>query len=191
MDYKDYNDYELIYMVRENDEDNCDILFNKYYGIVKKIASKYFSYIKGRGADFDDLIQEGYIGFNSAINSFRENLDCSFYTFTCLCIERQIKTFCRGLGVCKNEILNQALMTDYDSISESYPSTERIDDDSFSESKFIYYKNLLSYKNSLVFELRYNGFTYKEISCLLDISVNTVDSRLCKIRKILNQYIKT
>lgn len=185
MDYKNINDYELIYMVRENDEDNNNFLFNKYYHVIKKIASKYFVYAKQRGVEFDDLVQEGYIGFNSAISSFKESMNCTFYTFSCLCIERQIKTYCRSLGVFKNELLNQALMGDYDKIVGNYPSFVSVDNDLFSEEVFLYYKNLFSLKNSSVFELRYNGFSYQEISQLLDISVNTVDSRLCRIRKIL------
>ena len=37
MDYKDYNDYELIYMVRENDDSSYDILFQKYIPIIKRM----------------------------------------------------------------------------------------------------------------------------------------------------------
>ena len=177
-------------MVRENDEDNNNFLFKKYYYLIKKIASKYFLYAKEKGVEFEDLVQEGYIGFNGAISSFKENMDCTFYTFACLCVERQIKTFCKSIGVYKNEILNQALLADYDKVMENYPSFISIEDDFFTEEIFSYYKNLFSLKNSTVFELRYNGFSYQEISKLLDVSVNTVDSRLCRIRKILRNELK-
>ena len=53
------------------------------------------------------------------------------------------------------------------------------------EEKFIMYKNSFKFLDSNIFELRYNGFSYKEISQLLDISFSCVDSRLCKIRKSL------
>lgn len=191
MDYKCVNDYELIYMIRENDEDTSDFLFNKYSSIIKKISSKYFLYAKDRGVEFDDLIQEGYVGLSSAVNSFKDNMDSTFYTFACLCIERQIKTYCKRVGSNKQEVLNQALSRDYDNLVQIYSSNySSFDNEIISRDSFISYKNLFSLKHSTVFELRYNGFSYQEISELLDIPINTVDSRLCKIRKVLRQAQK-
>jgi len=191
MDYKCVNDYELIYMIRENDEDTSDFLFNKYSSIIKKISSKYVLYAKDRGVEFDDLIQEGYVGLSSAVNSFKDNMDSTFYTFACLCIERQIKTYCKRVGSNKQEVLNQALSRDYDNLVQIYsPNYSSFDNEIISKDSFISYKNLFSLKHSTVFELRYNGFSYQEISELLDIPINTVDSRLCKIRKVLRQAQK-
>lgn len=191
MDYKHANDYELIYMIRENDEDINEFLYSKYSSVVKKISSKYYLYARDRGVEFDDLVQEGYIGLSSAINSFKENMDSTFYTFACLCIERQIRTFCKKVGSNKQEILNQALSRDYDNLVQIYSSSYLSFDKEFmSKESFVSYKNLFSLKHSTVFELRYNGFSYQEISELLDIPINTVDSRLCKIRKVLKQTQK-
>ena len=54
--YRDLNDYELIYMVEEND-DARELLFDKYKPIVKKMASKYKMEASKVGLDIDDLIQ--------------------------------------------------------------------------------------------------------------------------------------
>lgn len=105
MDYKDLNDYEVVYMVKENDDDAREIIFNKYIPIVKKIASNYLAYAKLARIEYDDLVQEGLIALNVAIN-------------------------------------------------------------------------------------RYNGFSYKEISSLLDIPITIIDGRLYKIRKTLQNKIK-
>ena len=43
MNYKKYNDYELIYMIRENDNDSYDILYNKYLPVMKSIAFNYYN----------------------------------------------------------------------------------------------------------------------------------------------------
>ena len=51
-------------------------------------------------------------------------------------------------------------------------------------------KYLFNIKDSAVLELRYNGFSYNEISSLLDIPLSTVDGRLYKIRKYLQSYYK-
>ena len=47
----------------------------------------------------------------------------------------------------------------------------------------------LSFEDSCIFELRYNGFSYKEISELLDIPVSTIDGRLSKIRVKLKEIL--
>ena len=39
-----------------------------------------------------------------------------------------------------------------------------------------------------LFELRYNGFNYREIGILLDIPRSTVDFRFRKIRKYISQF---
>ena len=42
MNYKNYNDYELIYSVREKDDFAFDIIFEKYQPIIKKFATDFF-----------------------------------------------------------------------------------------------------------------------------------------------------
>ena len=58
MDYKNINDYELIYMIRENDSDK-NIVFNKYKPLVESIAKECYKKTN-KSIDLDDLIQEGY-----------------------------------------------------------------------------------------------------------------------------------
>ena len=40
MNYKNINDYEVLYMIRENSDDARDLIFQKYSPIIKKIANK-------------------------------------------------------------------------------------------------------------------------------------------------------
>ena len=40
MKYKDINDYYLVDMVCENNDDYCNVLFNKYQPVIKKIVYK-------------------------------------------------------------------------------------------------------------------------------------------------------
>lgn len=188
MDYKNYNDYELLYMVKENNDFMCDIIFNKYKNIIKRIAYNYFNSYRSNGIEYDDLIQEGYLGLNSAIYSFKEKENCSFYTFAIICIERQIKTYCKKISASKHEVLNNALSLDDDNNYFVPYTFDNVFNNILSKDDFIHYKNILSFKNSVVFELRYNGFSYKEISLLLDIPINTVDSRLCKVRNIIKTF---
>ena len=52
----------------------------------------------------------------------------------------------------------------------------------------IEFKNSLKFLDAQIFELRYNGFSYKDIASLLEIEEKKVDNILFKIRKKLEKY---
>ena len=79
--YKEYNDFELLYLTCSEDEEAYDILYNKYKPIVEIKAKKYLRYGQGKGLDINDLIQEGMIGFSEAIRDFKTQKDVKFSTF--------------------------------------------------------------------------------------------------------------
>lgn len=51
MDYKQVNDYEVIYMIKENDEEARNLLIRKYKPIINKISNKYISSVKPFGVN--------------------------------------------------------------------------------------------------------------------------------------------
>lgn len=195
MDYKNINDYEVLYMIKEKDDYAQDMMYKKYRPIIKSIAKKYANFAKNKGADYEDLIQEGYIGLSNAISSYRENCNSLFYTYASLCIERQICLFCRSAASKRNEVLSTALFDDeiYNrEVSTDFSTNPELSlSYKISKEEFILYKNHFDIPNSCILELRYNGFSYQEIAKLLDMKVSTVDGRLCKIRKTLQRLNKS
>ncbi len=191
MEYKDVNDFEVLYMIKEKDDYYQELMYKKYSPIIKNIASKYLNCVKNRGADYDDLVQEGYIGLSNAINTYRDE-ESLFYTYATICVERQINRFCRSLSTKKQEVLNNALSDDMLLFmkvdSYDFGNPEAFSLYNFTKEEFIRIKNKFDIEYSSVFELRYNGFSYKEISRLLDITVSTVDGRLSKIRRYLHNF---
>lgn len=193
MDYKQINDYEVLYLIKEQDDSAFDLLLNKYLPIIKSIARRYFAFAKNRGAEYDDLLQEGYLGLNNAICSYREDGNSLFYSYASLCIERQINIFCRGLSSKKHEILSMALGEDnyiFDIATSQELNPEQIFLDSLLTQTFSSYNYSLELENSCIFELRFNGFSYQEISELLDLPITTIDGRLCKMRRNFRQKQK-
>jgi len=75
---KRYNDYELLYMVKEN---HCsialDILLKKYQNFIYKKIHSFFFYEKY----YDDYFQEGVICLLKAINSFEEKYNKTFMRY--------------------------------------------------------------------------------------------------------------
>ena len=79
---------------------------------------------------------------------------------------------------------------DMQSSKYQYSNPEEVNLEQLNYKEFTRCKNYFDIDKSSVFELRYNGFTYKEISKLLDISISTVDGRLSKIRQTLHRLWK-
>ena len=184
MKYK-INDNELLYLIKENDEYSMKLLFYKYHPIVYKICTAYFVKLKKYGIEFNDLIQEGNYALYKASCTYNSYSNVKFYTYFCNCIRNHLNSYSRNLSVKKYYILNNSCSLEEINYNNYYCDNNYI----FDKDYFIDIKNIFSFKNSIVFELRYNGFNYKEIAKLLDIPLSTVDGRLCKIRNTLRLYL--
>ena len=169
MNYKNYNDYELIYMVRENDESSYGVLFQKYKPLIHQIAYKYYKDYSHYGYDLDDFIQEAYVAFQGSIKIFDEKKDILFYTFATMCMERKLLTFCRRITYDKKNISN----TYYVPLEDvSLFDSHLMEDEVFQQD--LIHKVLdtvyeFDFPFICVFELRFNNFTYPEIEKLLGI----------------------
>ena len=200
--YKEYNDYELIYLVREGNESATEILYKKYKPVIELKARKYFKVYNNKGLDYNDLIQEGTIGFSEALRDFDCNKNVKLATFASLCIERQISSAVARAGRMKYKLLNESISLDYvdeegerslmDFIAEETendPLEYFIDMESAKEV----YKNIcekLTDFERQVLELKINNFNYKEIATILDKPSKSIDNALQriknKVRKIKN-----
>lgn len=191
MNYKKYNDYELIYSVRENDEQSYDCLFNKYVPLMKKIAYKYYSNYKDYGYELEDFQQEAYISFCSAIHSYNDEKNSLFYTFVTLCINRALMTFCRKIS-CEKKNINNNYFVNIDDNQFIYEDSniEKYLEETINNDCIKHFYLNLNFDDSCVMELRYNGFSYKEISILLDIPLRKVQFIGRKLKKIVNSKNK-
>lgn len=186
MKYSDYNDYELIYLVRENDNSSYDILFNKYMPIMKRLAYEYYKNFNSFGYDLDDFVQEAYLSFYKSLDVYDPDKDCLFYTFVVMCINRGLTTFCKRISCCKKNISNSFLV-DIDLVEVC---GDVLDGSYLSLNEFIKKIWDVVYNYDIlyisVFELRFNGFTFKEIGELLDIPLKKAQF----IYRKVNNYIR-
>ena len=58
--YRDLNDYEIMYLVEEENDDARELLFEKYKPIIYRLAISYQKEAKQYGLELEDLIQEEY-----------------------------------------------------------------------------------------------------------------------------------
>ncbi len=195
MEYKDLNDYEILYLVEENNEDAVSTLYEKYRPVIERYAYQYYMRFKNRGVSYDDFVQEAYIGFYSSITKFDKNRAVLFYTFACICIQSRLYNYSRKFLTYKKDA--SCYVYSYDDEIESLDLSyfevledprdnpvELLDQDSLF-CFLISFKHELSFKQSCIFELRVNGFSYQEIAQLLSVSRRTVGSLLARVRQKL------
>ena len=197
--YENNNDYELLYLIEEENEDAKDMFYEKYKPLVEMKAKKYYSNIQNAGYDLNDLIQEGMIGLSKAIKDYSENKNVKFYTFANVCIERQMLSFIRDVNRNKHQVLNTSVSIDASNIKTGLTLLDLLNNDSAlnPEEEFILmeeqeelkekiHKNLTD-KQKDVFDLRLEGFTYQEIAMLLNTTTKAVDGTISRIKqKIAN-----
>lgn len=187
MEYKDINDYELCDMVRENDDDSLALIYKKYNSLIYKMSKKFYRKYQYIGIDFEDLMQEAKIGILKALRSYNDE-ESLFYTYVNICVERQLITYCKNYNNLKNYPLNYSLGEDnFLKLSTNIMQSELL---LIENEWFLECKNVLKFNQSIIFELRYNNFTYREIAILLDIKMSTVDGRIQSIRKKLKNNLK-
>lgn len=204
MDYKDYNDNELLSYIAENNEDASEIIYKKYMPLVTKIARKMYQYAGKTGIEVNDLIQEGMLGLSNAIHEYNEEKNTSFYTFAKTCIERKIFTAVTATRRLKHRPLNESLplevtrMTDDNLIfleeiigdNKGNPENMLLDSENFNEILEFAKKELTDFELQ-VFELKISDFSYQEIADILDKELKSIDNALQRIKgklknKILN-----
>lgn len=110
--YNDENDYELLYLISESNEEAKEVFFEKYKPTRQSYVLKYFPFIKNKGYEMNDLYQEGMLGLNRAIHDFKEQKNVQFNTFAAICIERQILSFIRNVSRDKHRVLNESISID-------------------------------------------------------------------------------
>ena len=193
MNYKNYNDYELIYMVRENDSFSKDMLYEKYYPIISSITSEFYSKYKDYGYEYEDFYQEALYAFNKSIVLYDESKDTLFYTFMNICVKRHLLSFSRnisGKGI-KNYV-NSFVEIEKCEIEDEKSNIEKIleSEDIKVMCKNFIYDTSLSILDTSILELKLNGFTYKEICKLLDMPNSTVQFKLRRIKNSLRKSVQ-
>ena len=187
MNYRGVNDYELIYRIRENnDEVAINDLILKYEPVIAGIARKYCVGDYYKGVDFNDFMQEGRMAVVKAMKTYEFEQSVLFYTYVSVCINRQLLTYCRKLGTLKHNVLSNSFSDDcfllYGDVN--YEPYSYFDSRSY-ENWLKVGLNMLDLMDSCVLELRYNGFSCCEIGTLLDLPIYNVSRRLCKIKRTL------
>lgn len=191
--YDDLNDYELVSIAQELNEDAINLLHEKYQPLINKKCRKYMKYLHNKGIELSDLIQECTIGFEEAIHNFNPSDDVSFYTFANVCMDRQLMSELRRQNRDKYKLLNEAVpletideeetpnLIDFIQDNSTNPELGLLSNEEYNELATTIIKELTPLEEC-VFKLKIQNFGYKEIADILDKDEKSIDNAIQRIK---------
>ena len=174
--YKEYNDYEILYMIGENDDDTFNLLYKKYYPLILKYSRKYEKTFKKFGYELDDIMQIGYISLYKAVRKYKYYSENMFYTFLIKLLNNDYNIEYNKCRNYKNKCLNDSISYDKEIVGTDLSILDivgKYDFDYVSDvdnyNKYLSFKNSLPFEVSCNLELKISGYKDYEIEKLLDI----------------------
>lgn len=190
------SDEELLDRYKAGDAKSCEILLDRYKGLVLRNAKSLFLI----GGDTDDLIQEGMIGLFHAIQSYDKTAGASFYTYAGICIRSQQLKAIEASARKKNQPLNNAVPLESSedentpqeqnhlSTLDTNPERMLVDEE---EARRIEagIRALLSPLETQVLDLYLEGMDYHAVADKTGRDAKSIDNAMQRIRKKTRQYI--
>ncbi len=174
--YKEYNDYEILYMIGENDDDTFNLLYKKYYPLILKYSKKYQHSFKKFGYELEDIMQIGYISLYKAVRKYKYYSENMFYTFLIKLLDNDYNIEYNKCNNNKNKILNDSISYDKEIIGTDLSILDIVGkydydyiEDKTNYDKYLDFKNSLPFEVSCNLDLKLNGYKDNEIEKLLDI----------------------
>lgn len=189
--YNEYNDYELVFLAQEGNEDAINIIYKKYKPIIVKKSKLAIYSTKNSGSEINDVMQEAYLGLEEAIRNFSQNDEATFYTFANLCIDRKISNYIRKMANKKNILLNEAIFID-ENMENYLKDTTDIENNLIRKVmkeeiiNKIYDKFTTLEKD--VYNLLIDGYSLAEISSKFDKDIKSIYNTIDRIKQKVKKY---
>lgn len=186
------NDYELLYLAKEDIENITNVLLNKYNNLLYSKVLKYST----SNLDFEEYFNEARMSLCDSVEYYNDKYP--FVSYLNTCVERRLLNYKKKTNRNKHKILNESLSTDNE-IVESY---HKIRDDKYNPEKVLLseldYEFLkgkiiekLTWKEELIFELKQQNYTNKEISEITDNHLRTVYNIIRRIQNKVSKILST
>lgn len=200
VEYRSLNDFELVYLANEHNEEALKLLIDKYKKLILIILKDLTKEYNVMGVEISDLYQEGLIGLMHAINTFDKDKEVLFYTYASTCIKKSIFSLIRTTFRDKNKILNNSYSLDklfenskdnmYEILIDSTKDPNKIMLEEEENNELINsIEELLSKNEKIIFDLKLKGLSNKEISSLLEKDIRYVENTIYRIGIKYKSYI--
>lgn len=193
-------DNRLLSDFHHGDKEAGELMITKHEYIVHKKANTYFLV----GSDYDDVVQEGFIGLYKAICDYDENKRASFRSFAELCVTRQIISSIKSATRLKHTPLNSYVSIYKPANTEDSERTiidTIVNQATVDPSEWVEQREYLDYiQNELmkaltklewsVFCFYVQGWSYAEISLQIGRHEKSIDNALQRIKKKVTEIFE-
>ena len=191
--YSSLSDERLVVLCRADDGDAWDELSKRYLKVSGVLSAK----MKNCPVENDDLIQEGMLGFFSAVYGFCEDRNAGFRTFAVICMKNRMMNAVKACAA-KKQIPSQLCVSLESELNDSVGFASAAAN--LSPEEILVSKNeaqrisalidsSLSENERRVFILCLSGNSYADISNKTGLSTKAVDGTLQRARKKLREKI--
>lgn len=188
--YEALPDERLCELIQAGDRDAEEILFKRYYRLVRQLARPFYL----AGGDSDDLIQEGMIGLMYGVREYDGSKSASFRTFAEICIRNRLFSAVRAAARDKHSPLNQSVPLEipfFDShtsfcaaplLSQTNPEDLIIGQEGV-EDRLSDVRKQLSEFEAKILGYYLDGLTTREMAEAVSRSPKSVDNAVQRIRR--------
>ena len=175
------NDYELLYLSKEDIERVVEVLYRKYKGV---IYSKVLKYNPSKMI-MDEYLNEAIYALYEAVEKYQDKY--KFSTYLNNCIDNKLLNYRKTSERNKHKLLNNALSIEDNDIqlcldNNDYNPEKLV----LEELEYIELKekilSKLNWKEELIFTLKEQNYTNKEISEITDNSLRSVYNIIRRIQ---------
>lgn len=201
--YAQINDYELLYMLHQKDDQAYFYLLNKYEGLMWSLVNQFWNE-RIPLLEREDFFSVACSKLFEAVNMYNEAKMASFYTYFILCVKRRFTTLIRSAEREKQGLGYNLLSLD-SFVSEKkdtcYVDLIRNNQLIYEPNYYIRYNELkdclAQFIGQLTVEERkiwdchnHYHYTYSEAAKILKITRKQYGNRLYFLRRRLAEYLK-
>ena len=187
------DDNDVVALAQHGDNDAVEYIIKKYQGLLRRLAM----YVRNGSMDIEDLVQEGRIALYKAIMAYSGKAGCSFKSFFCVCVRRQLHNALKTVFSKKNKPLNQyvQLKSGREDMGIEIEDKRELPCDIVARKELVElaYNAIgkeLSSREANIMQLRLRGYKYKEIATMLKLDKNKVGKAIATSRNKLRRALK-
>lgn len=184
------SDYELLYLSKEDIETVVEVLYKKYNYLLKYKVSKY----NQTDMNSEDYLNEARLALYEAVENYVDKT--SFITYLNKCLDSRLSNYKKSLNRNKNKILNEAISLN----NEKAGMTLQVKNEKYNPEKKLLEEleyqtlkdsilNSLNWKEELIFTLKEQNYTNREISEITDNSLRTVYNIISRIQNKVSKLV--
>lgn len=171
MKYND-NDYELIYLIRENNEVAMKVMIEKYSPLIWRVIRN----MRIKSSELDDFYQEGLICLFKAIDTFDDSYNKTFTRYFEMIWRRRV------LGLLRSSTLDYQRIDDFDSFGmESYVLEEM----AFEYNIEVNLEKMDDFEKKVYLLYNIENYSIEYISNSLNVKRKKIYNTIEKIKRML------